>query len=74
MISWTRASRAHQRVADLFCQIRSGTDIAFLGGVIRYAVENNRIAKDYLINFTNARSSSKAISRCRGIRTACFRP
>src|SRR3989442_11883939 len=41
-------------VADLFCQIRAGTDIAFLGGVIRYAIENNRIAKDYLINFTNA--------------------
>jgi formate dehydrogenase major subunit len=41
-------------VADLFCQIRAGTDIAFLGGVIRYAIENNRIAKEYLINFTNA--------------------
>jgi len=41
-------------VADLFCQIRAGTDIAFLGGVIRYAIENNRIARDYLANFTNA--------------------
>src|SRR6266851_2321811 len=41
-------------VADLFCQIRAGTDIAFLGGVIRYAIENNRIAKEYLVNFTNA--------------------
>jgi len=41
-------------VADLFCQIRAGTDIAFLGGVIRYAIENNRIAKDYLVNYTNA--------------------
>src|SRR6201998_3353667 len=41
-------------VADLFCQIRAGTDIAFPGGVIRYALENNRIAKDYLVNFTNA--------------------
>jgi formate dehydrogenase major subunit len=41
-------------VADLFCQIRAGTDIAFLGGVVRYAIENNRIAKDYLINYTNA--------------------
>ncbi len=39
---------------DLFCQIRAGSDIAFLGGVIRYAIENNRIAKDYLTNFTNA--------------------
>ena len=41
-------------VADLHCQIRAGSDIAFLGGVIRYAIENNRIAKDYMVNFTNA--------------------
>ncbi len=41
-------------VADLFCQIRAGSDIAFLGGVINYAIENNRIAKEYLINYTNA--------------------
>jgi len=41
-------------VADLFCQIRAGSDIAFLGGMIHYAIENNRIAKDYLLNYTNA--------------------
>src|SRR3984893_12101120 len=41
-------------VADLFCQIRAGADIAFLGGVIRYALENDRIAKEYLVNYTNA--------------------
>jgi formate dehydrogenase major subunit len=40
--------------ADLFLQIRAGTDIAFLGGLIRYALENDRIAKDYLVNYTNA--------------------
>jgi formate dehydrogenase major subunit len=40
--------------ADLYVQIRAGSDIAFLGGVIRYAIENNRIAKDYLVNYTNA--------------------
>jgi len=40
--------------ADLFCQIRAGSDIAFLGGLIRYAMENNRIAKEYLVNYTNA--------------------
>src|SRR5437588_10351324 len=40
--------------SDLFLQIRAGADIAFLGGVIHYALENNRIAKEYLINFTNA--------------------
>ena len=40
--------------ADLFLQIRAGTDIAFLGGLIHYAIENNRIAKDYITNYTNA--------------------
>jgi len=41
-------------VADHFCQLRAGTDIAFLGGLIRYAIENNRIARDYVLNYTNA--------------------
>src|SRR6201984_2413009 len=40
--------------ADMYVQIRAGTDIAFLGGLIRYALENNRVAKDYLLNYTNA--------------------
>jgi formate dehydrogenase major subunit len=40
--------------ADLFLQIRAGSDIAFLGGLINYAIQSNRIAKDYLINYTNA--------------------
>ena len=41
-------------VADLFLQIRAGTDIAFLGGVINHALQNGRVAKDYLVNYTNA--------------------
>src|ERR1700732_4328977 len=40
--------------ADLYLQIRAGADIAFLGGVINYALENKRIAHDYLVNYTNA--------------------
>ena len=40
--------------SDLFLQIRTGADIAFLGGVLRYAMENNRIARDYLVHYTNA--------------------
>ena len=40
--------------ADLFLQIRAGADIAFLGGLINYAIENDRIARDYLVNYTNA--------------------
>ena len=41
-------------VADKFAQIRAGTDIAFLGGFIRYAIEKERIAKEYVVNYTNA--------------------
>src|SRR5215471_10562261 len=40
--------------ADLFCQIRAGTDIAFLVGLINYAIQNNRYNKEYLTNWTNA--------------------
>jgi formate dehydrogenase major subunit len=40
--------------ADLFLQIRAGTDIAFLGGFINYAIENGRYHKEYLTHFTNA--------------------
>ncbi len=40
--------------ADLFVQIRAGSDIAFLGGLIHYAIENGRIAHDYLLHYTNA--------------------
>jgi len=41
-------------VADLYCHLRAGSDIAFLGGMIRYAIENNRVNREYLANFTNA--------------------
>ena len=41
-------------VADKFLQIRAGADIAFLGGLIKYAIDNDRIARDYIINYTNA--------------------
>src|SRR5205807_2108650 len=34
--------------------IRAGSDIAFLGGLVNYAIQNNRLAKDYLVNYTNA--------------------
>jgi formate dehydrogenase major subunit len=40
--------------ADLFLQIRAGSDIAFLGGLINYAIQNNRLAHEYLVNYTNA--------------------
>src|ERR1043166_4896067 len=40
--------------ADLFLQIRAGSDIAFLGGLVHYAIAQNRLADDYVVNFTNA--------------------
>src|SRR5258706_5509413 len=40
--------------ADMFLQIRAGADIAFLCGLIRYALENQRIANEHLVNYTNA--------------------
>ena len=41
-------------VADIYAPIRAGTDIAFLGGLIRYVIENNKYFKDYVVNYTNA--------------------
>ncbi len=41
-------------VADSFTQIRAGTDIAFLAGLINYALTRNRIHADYVRLFTNA--------------------
>jgi formate dehydrogenase major subunit len=40
-------------MADLFIQIRPGTDIAFLGGVIKYLLDNDKIQKEYVQNYTN---------------------
>src|SRR5882757_7308163 len=40
-------------VADQFLQIRAGSDLAFLGGFIRYALESGRIAQEYLLHYTN---------------------
>jgi formate dehydrogenase major subunit len=40
--------------ADLFLQIRAGSDIAFLGGLINYAIENGRLNWEYLKHYTNA--------------------
>ncbi len=40
--------------ADIFGQLRSGTDIAVLGGMIKYILDNNSIQKDYVVDYTNA--------------------
>jgi formate dehydrogenase major subunit len=40
--------------ADLYAPMRSGTDIAFLGGMIKYILDNKLYFKDYVVNYTNA--------------------
>ena len=41
---------------DLYVPIRSGTDIAFLGGLIKYVIDNDLWFRDYVIAYTNASS------------------
>ncbi|BBL80040.1 formate dehydrogenase subunit alpha [Rubrobacter xylanophilus] len=40
--------------AHLHVPIRAGTDIAFLGGLANYILQNERYFKEYLVNYTNA--------------------
>ena len=40
-------------VADVYAQLRPGTDIAFLNGIIRYAIQTKRYHEDYVKLFTN---------------------
>jgi formate dehydrogenase major subunit len=41
-------------VADIHVAIRAGSDIAFLGGIIHYILENERYFKEYVVHYTNA--------------------
>ncbi len=40
--------------ADVYAAMRSGTDIAFLGGMIKYIIDNNLIFSEYVVKYTNA--------------------
>ncbi|HEX8948228.1 MAG TPA: formate dehydrogenase-N subunit alpha, partial [Dissulfurispiraceae bacterium] len=40
--------------ADIYAPMRSGTDIAFLGGMIKYLLDHNLYFRDYVVNYTNA--------------------
>lgn len=40
--------------ADVYAAMRSGTDIAFLGGMIKYILDNNLIFSEYVVKYTNA--------------------
>jgi formate dehydrogenase major subunit len=40
--------------ADIYAALRSGTDIAFLGGMLKYILDNNLYDKEYAAAYTNA--------------------
>ena len=40
--------------ADIFLPLRSGTDIPFYGGLMKYIIENELYHKDYVAVYTNA--------------------
>jgi formate dehydrogenase major subunit len=40
--------------ADIYAPLRSGTDIAFLGGMIKYILDNKLYHEEYMRNYTNA--------------------
>ena len=41
-------------VADVHVPIRAGSDIAFLGGIIRYILETESYFKEFVVHYTNA--------------------
>src|SRR5213080_874027 len=43
-------------LADLHVPLRAGSDIAFLGGIVNFILENGREFRDYVRAYTNART------------------
>jgi len=41
-------------VADQYLRIRTGTDVAYFGGLINYVLQNNLYQQEYVRNYTNA--------------------
>ncbi len=41
-------------IADIYAPLRSGTDIAFTGGLINYILQNEMYHHEYVVNYTNA--------------------
>ena len=41
-------------MADIHVPIRAGTDIAFLGGLVRHIIENDLYFREYVVHYTNA--------------------
>jgi len=47
---FTRTSAA----ADIHVPLRSGTNIVFFGGLIKYAIDENLYFREYVVHYTNA--------------------
>jgi formate dehydrogenase major subunit len=41
-------------LADIHVPLRAGSDIAFLGGIVNYILQNGREFRDYVVHYTNA--------------------
>jgi len=41
-------------LADIWVPIRAGSDIAFLGGLVRHIIENDLFFREYVVHYTNA--------------------
>ncbi len=41
-------------VADTHVPLRAGSDIAFLGGIVNYILQNDKYFHDYVVAYTNA--------------------
>src|SRR5690348_15631363 len=41
-------------VADMYLRIRTGSDVAYFGGLINYVLQNNLYHDEYVKNYTNA--------------------
>ena len=46
-------------MADMWVPIRAGSDIVFLGAMVRYVIEHGLEFRDYVVPYTNA-----AMARC----------
>jgi len=40
--------------SDIYAPLRSGSDIGFLGGMIKYILDNDLTQKEYVLHYTNA--------------------
>ena len=41
-------------MSDLWVPLRAGSDIVFLGGMVRYALEEGKTFRDFVVHYTNA--------------------